>query len=65
MTYEEGEKFAQENNLMFLETSARTAFNIQETFDLSAQSIISMINYKDPKEKVNIILFFRMMMFRL
>lgn len=65
MTYEEGENFAQENNLMFLETSARTAFNIQETFDLSAQSIISMINYKDPKEKVNIILFFRMMMFRL
>ena len=30
VTYEEGENFAKENGLMFLETSARTAFNVEE-----------------------------------
>jgi GTPase SAR1 family protein len=27
---EEGERFAKENNLIFLETSAKTAFNVEE-----------------------------------
>jgi Ras-related protein Rab-2A len=30
VTYDEGEKFAKENGLMFLETSARTAYNVEE-----------------------------------
>jgi Ras-related protein Rab-2A len=30
VTYEEGEAFANQNGLMFLETSAKTAFNVEE-----------------------------------
>ena len=40
VTYEEGESFARENGLMFLETSAKTAFNVVEAFNLSAQAIL-------------------------
>ena len=40
VSYEEGQKFAKDNDLLFLETSAKTAFNIQESFVLSAQKII-------------------------
>ena len=29
---EEAERFAKENNLLYLETSAKTAFNVNETF---------------------------------
>ena len=29
---EEGERFAKENNLIFMETSAKTAFNVEEAF---------------------------------
>lgn len=43
MTYEEGENFAKEHGLMFLETSARTAYNVEEAFNLSAQNILSNI----------------------
>ena len=56
VTYEEGEAFAKENGLMFLETSAKTAFNVVESFNLSAQSILN--HYKengvDPNSKLNI-----------
>ena len=56
VTYEEGEAFAKENGLMFLETSAKTAFNVVEAFNLSAQSILN--HYKesgaDPNSKSNI-----------
>lgn len=30
VTYEEGEKFAKDNGLIFLETSAKTAANVEE-----------------------------------
>lgn len=30
VSYEEGEQFAKENGLVFLETSAKTAFNVEE-----------------------------------
>lgn len=30
VTFEEGEKFASENGLIFLETSAKTALNVEE-----------------------------------
>ena len=34
VSYEEGEAFAKENGLMFLETSAKTAYNVVEAFIL-------------------------------
>ena len=43
VSYEEGENFAKENGLMFLETSAKTAYNVVESFNLSAQCILNNI----------------------
>jgi Ras-related protein Rab-2A len=34
VTTEEGENFANENGLMFLETSAKTAFNVEEVINM-------------------------------
>ena len=55
VTYEEGESFARENGLMFLETSAKTAFNVVEAFNLSAQAILNNIEKTgvDPTEDKN------------
>ena len=55
VTYEEGESFARENGLMFLETSAKTAFNVAEAFNLSAQAILNNIEKTgvDPTENKN------------
>jgi GTPase SAR1 family protein len=39
VTKEEGEKFAQENGLIFLETSAKTAANVEEAFINTATKI--------------------------
>jgi Ras-related protein Rab-2A len=36
---EEGERFARENGLIFMETSAKTAFNVEESF-LQTSSVI-------------------------
>ena len=44
VSYEEGEAFAKENGLMFLETSAKTAYNVVESFNLSAQCILNNID---------------------
>ena len=56
VTYEEGEAFAKENDLMFLETSAKTSYNVVEAFNLSASSILNRIdkNGVDPNIKSNI-----------
>lgn len=59
VTYEEGETFAKENGLMFLETSAKTAYNVVEAFNLSAQAILNNIektgvNLTDNKNKVKL-----------
>ena len=43
ISYEEGEALAKENGLLFLETSAKTAYNVIESFNLSAQSILNNI----------------------
>ena len=43
VSFEEGESFAKENNLLFLETSAKTAKNIAEAFNLSAIQILNNI----------------------
>ncbi len=39
VTYEEGAKFAKENGLIFLETSAKTSSNVTEAFVVTAQQI--------------------------
>jgi hypothetical protein len=35
VSFEEGERFAQENDLIFMETSAKTAHNVEEVFSES------------------------------
>ena len=40
---EEGERFAQENGLIFLETSAKTAANVEEAFIGTAKKIYEKI----------------------
>ena len=58
VTYEEGEALAKENGLMFLETSAKTAYNVVESFNLSAQCILNNMtkNGTDPTINSNIII---------
>ncbi len=43
VSYEEGEAFAKENGLIFLETSAKTAQNVEEAFLKTAQKIYDNI----------------------
>ena len=56
VTYEEGEALAKENGLMFLETSAKTAYNVVESFNMSAQSILNSMQKDgfDPNVNSNI-----------
>ena len=56
VSYEEGEAFAKENGLMFLETSAKTSYNVVESFNLSAQCILNNIqkNGVDPTINSNV-----------
>ena len=53
VSYEEGEAFAKENGLMFLETSAKTAYNVVESFNLSAQCILNNIQKNGVDPTVN------------
>jgi len=41
--FEEGKDLAEKNNLLFLETSAKTAENVQESFSISAEKILEQI----------------------
>lgn len=43
VSYEEGQRFARENNLMFLETSAKTANNVEPTFMDTARAIYQKV----------------------
>jgi len=43
VSYEEGERFARENDLIFLETSGKTAYNVEEAFLKTAQLIYEKI----------------------
>lgn len=43
VTTEEGKAFAEENGLLFLETSAKTAYNVEQAFLQTAESIYSKI----------------------
>lgn len=40
---EEGERFAKENNLIFLETSAKTAFNVEEVLTSLAHPFLGIL----------------------
>ena len=42
--YEEGNELADKNNLLFLETSAKTAENVNECFALTAEKILEQIS---------------------
>ena len=41
--YEDGKRLAEEHNILFLETSAKTAENVQECFTVSAERILDQI----------------------
>lgn len=43
VTYEEGEQFAKEHGLVFMETSAKTAHNVEEAFINTARKIYEKI----------------------
>ena len=47
VTFEEGQAFANANNLLFLETSAKTAVNVEEAFLKTANEIYSKIQNGD------------------
>mmetsp|Transcript_7157 Transcript_7157/g.9948 ORF Transcript_7157/g.9948 Transcript_7157/m.9948 type:complete len:216 (+) Transcript_7157:30-677(+) len=47
VSYEEGERFAKDNDLIFLETSAKTAYNVEEAFLKTAQLIYGKIENKE------------------
>ena len=43
VSFKEGQNLAKEHKLLFLETSAKTAYNVQEAFNVSAKDILDMI----------------------
>lgn len=43
VSYEDGRKFAEENGLMFMETSAKTASNVDEAFLETARRIYDKV----------------------
>jgi len=47
VSYEEGKNFAEENNLLFFETSAKDGNNIQEIFLESATLLVDKIENKE------------------
>ena len=49
VSYEEGKNFAEENNLLFCETSAKDGNNIQEIFLESATLLVDKIENKEIK----------------
>jgi len=55
VSYEEGEKFAKDNGLIFMETSAKTAYNVEAVFHKTAETILEAIEEGkiDPTNEVN------------
>lgn len=46
ISFEEGEQFARENGIVFLETSAKTAENVDKVFHLQANSLtLHLLDY--------------------
>jgi Ras-related protein Rab-2A len=44
VSYEEGERFAKENDLIFIETSAKTSHNVDEAFIETSKEIYANID---------------------
>jgi Ras-related protein Rab-2A len=44
VTTEEGEEFAKSNNMLFMETSAKTGFNIDNLFYTTSKAVLDKIN---------------------
>lgn len=53
VSYEEGEELARQYRLMFLETSAKTAFNVEEAFISSARCILDTIDTSKIQDNSN------------
>ena len=53
VTEEEGKKFAEENNLVFFETSALNGNNIEEIFVQSATNLIKKLESGELKDDFN------------
>jgi Ras-related protein Rab-2A len=53
VTYEEGKKFAQDNNLVFYETSALNGNNIEEIFNQSASQLVQKLEAGELKDDFN------------
>lgn len=51
VSYEEGEQFAKENGLMFLEVSAKTALNVEDAFLQSANQILNTLDSKQDQNE--------------
>ena len=43
ISYEEGEKFAKENEMLYVETSAKTGMNVEKTFVELGEEIYSKV----------------------
>jgi Ras-related protein Rab-2A len=54
VTYEDGEKFAKDNNLLFQEVSAKTAYKVEDIFIQNAEQILQKIEngLVDPSNEV-------------
>ena len=44
VTFEEGIKFAKENGLIFMEVSAKTAYQVEEAFKRNAELLLDKID---------------------
>ena len=43
VTTEEGKQFAKDNNLIFLEASAKTSSNVEEAFEVTAKAVYTKV----------------------
>ena len=51
---EEANKFAEENNLPYFETSAKDGINIDELFDKSLDKFLEGINFKNDEKNIKL-----------
>ena len=54
MNKEEVEKFAEEHNLPYIETSAKEGVNIEELFDNSLTKYLMGIHYKNEEKNIKL-----------